>query len=72
MLDDGVACRRRLATCESTSSRALEEMDLSHNGLTGTFPSVYGTLTRLVSLRLDRNLLTGSLPESLSCLTRLT
>ena len=49
----------------------LEQLDLSHNQLTGPLPSSLGNLTRLESLLLGQNKLAGHLPSSLGNLTRL-
>ena len=44
----------------------VTELDLAHNGLTGTLPANLGDLTQLTRLRIGGNALTGRLPLSLA------
>ena len=40
----------------------LENLNLSHNDLTGTIPTTIGNLTKLTNLNLSHNYLTGPVP----------
>lgn len=57
-----------LPRCMSSN---LQEMDLSHNNITGDLPDWLGLVRNLSNLDLSYNLLNGSVPESLSQLTQL-
>ena len=45
---------------------------MSHNALSGTIPSSYGSLPSLRSLDASYNDLNGVIPQALTCLTALT
>ena len=47
------------------------ELDLGHNGLTGSIPSEIGNLTNLIFLNLYSNELIGSIPTEIGNLTNL-
>jgi hypothetical protein len=49
--------------------KALQQLNLSHNSLTGHIQSSLGNLTNLESLDLSSNLLTGRIPTQLGSLT---
>ncbi|XVE83798.1 hypothetical protein DITRI_Ditri16bG0116000 [Diplodiscus trichospermus] len=52
--------------------RQLEELDFSHNEITGSIPLELGNLKNLVDLRLSWNYLTGSIPSAIGLCTSLT
>jgi Leucine-rich repeat (LRR) protein len=48
------------------------ELDLGHNGLTGSIPPEIGNLTNLTKLILEGNQLSGSIPPEIGNLINLT
>ncbi|XWS44292.1 hypothetical protein CRYUN_Cryun15aG0032400 [Craigia yunnanensis] len=52
--------------------RQLEELDFSHNEISGSIPLELGNLKNLVDLRLSWNNLTGSVPSVVGLCTNLT